>query len=859
MADISINDVINLIKNNNIGNLTEKEKSEYIDKILEVLSDEKNKLDSQHPHYPILTEDFLNESLFKILNNLIDLDLKNNTDGTEDYLDHLSTGQWNESVNELINILKNKILKKDAAIKTFNKNTDKEVSFTQNDIIEANAGNSFNNSSPYVIKNKNVDGDTYTDVRNTDKIDSVLNKRSRLQFTHSQTVDRPISDYIRLLMPKYTRRVEVEDLNRNFWVIGQTIAGISMYLFDDDSPMKKMFKYLSSEIVQLWENLIYLWALLKILSAKPKYDTKYLVVYLPNDNQNNQLKYDNFEPISITGTVSQKLTKCGQRLKYLIDQYHNCNLYVLPIVRKGNYWHNYYTTEEYYGVLKYNRETASDKNWTELPFPNAEVFNINTDKGALPGVRLLNATKIRYINFNNVDSQQTTPVDDEKSLYFCAIRIEPSLFLDNQNNLIVGLVAKDAFGQLVNSTVFSNEVQLTYSNGAWDKTEMSTPGPDWPTSFTDVDKRANISSVYLGEVISNFSISKKKVTPEPIPPQTGGFKVFSIGSFFPSSTKLNTLGGNNNFQLPQLSTGKKFNVDTYGYGAYLHYNENGNAFTSHDGSGELFFYKNIGFQEGGNLPSNTSSEKYVYKLSELTNFNEKMKNWGKEYLTKLVNKTKNSYKGQGSESPIGPGLYISRIGAGYWSGYNGTVWNNGIFCDLFAVFKNEKQQLVVQHVCPLYMFDGYWTNNTTVFTYENGAQWRQLKMTATGVKIIQEYDSQHNPVYKFQIEGGLLSWQDHNYDMQHGVKPQNDRPHCKFTLSYDEYNKPNITFTGRNAGKYSLSDNELNSMTSLLDPNTPIKIGHTNMQGGFYNFTYPTSGRTTIIGGAYDWANYNFA
>jgi hypothetical protein len=55
------------------------------------------------------------------------LDLKNNTDGTEDYLDHLSTGQWNESVNELINILKNKILKKDAAIKTFNKNTDKEV------------------------------------------------------------------------------------------------------------------------------------------------------------------------------------------------------------------------------------------------------------------------------------------------------------------------------------------------------------------------------------------------------------------------------------------------------------------------------------------------------------------------------------------------------------------------------------------------------------------------------------------------------------------------------------------------------------------------------------------------------------
>jgi hypothetical protein len=59
----------------------------------------------------------------------------------------------------------------------------------------------------------------------------------------------------------------------------------------------------------------------------------------------------------------------------------------------------------------------------------------------------------------------------------------------------------------------------------------------------------------------------------------------------------------------------------------------------------LFFYKNIGFQEGGNLPSNTSSKTYVYRLSDLTNFNEKMKNWGKEYLTELVNKTKKSYRG----------------------------------------------------------------------------------------------------------------------------------------------------------------------------------------------------------------------
>jgi hypothetical protein len=50
-------------------------------------------------------------------------------------------------------------------------------------------------------------------------------------------------------MDKYTRNVEVEDLNRNFWVISQVLTAVCAYLFDEDSPVIDMFKRLLNEIV----------------------------------------------------------------------------------------------------------------------------------------------------------------------------------------------------------------------------------------------------------------------------------------------------------------------------------------------------------------------------------------------------------------------------------------------------------------------------------------------------------------------------------------------------------------------------------------------------------------------------------
>lgn len=62
----------------------------------------------------------------------------------------------------------------------------------------------------------NIDSDNYSEVRDEDKIVPVLNTENKLQFTLTQRITECVC---RLLMPAYDRRVEVEDLNRNFWVI----------------------------------------------------------------------------------------------------------------------------------------------------------------------------------------------------------------------------------------------------------------------------------------------------------------------------------------------------------------------------------------------------------------------------------------------------------------------------------------------------------------------------------------------------------------------------------------------------------------------------------------------------------------
>jgi hypothetical protein len=118
--------------------------------------------------------------------------------------------------------------------------------------------------NPWVIPWYNFDGESYRRVRGSDKRVSALTDKNKLDFTRKKKSEK--NRWIRLLMPRYKRKVEVEDLNRNFWVIGQVLAGISADIFDENGPIGSVLKGLLKEIAELWENVVYLWAGLALLS-----------------------------------------------------------------------------------------------------------------------------------------------------------------------------------------------------------------------------------------------------------------------------------------------------------------------------------------------------------------------------------------------------------------------------------------------------------------------------------------------------------------------------------------------------------------------------------------------------------------
>lgn len=95
----------------------------------------------------------------------------------------------------------------------------------------------FDFEEPYVSPDTNDNDQTYEGVRGSDLVKSAAENEGNLQYTKEKAKD----DYLRLLMPKYTRRVEVEDLNRNFWVIGQALNSVG-----------KSIKNIGDEIINIY-------------------------------------------------------------------------------------------------------------------------------------------------------------------------------------------------------------------------------------------------------------------------------------------------------------------------------------------------------------------------------------------------------------------------------------------------------------------------------------------------------------------------------------------------------------------------------------------------------------------------------
>lgn len=257
--------------------------------------------------------------------------------------DYNSNSFWNESVSQLAD--------------------DFEASFLNNailygnvkivDIKNADAGNSFNIEEQWVRPWTNKNNETYKVVRGNDVINAVIEYSNNLNYTNIK------GNWIRLLMPQYLRYVEVEDLNRNFWVISEVLTGICEFIFGD--KLKPLLDSIINELIQLWQNTQYLWGMYTMLSQKPYYtDVHYEIVPIPVDNIRNYIKFDDFDlQLQINGDVQQTNLLLESiwtgNLSYLRDQYLESNLCIVPVIRNSNYEHNYYETEYYPGIFLYDR------------------------------------------------------------------------------------------------------------------------------------------------------------------------------------------------------------------------------------------------------------------------------------------------------------------------------------------------------------------------------------------------------------------------------------------------------------------------------------------------------------------------
>lgn len=278
---------------------------------------------------------------------------------------------WNESINKIIVCYLENILPRSTSFIP----TEGPGVFLHHDIAKADAGWDYKDGkyTEWVKPFNNIDYDgtapdfyrgTYSYVRGDDAIQSVLSDISESQFTRDPQNAPGISDgesnrWIRLIMPKYTRNVEVEDLNRNFWVISQTLTAICAYLFWENSPILDTMKKILSELTQLWENILFLWATAAILNQKPVTEKTHTeIIYLSNNEFQDYFKFDDFNQISSSEDEDEEQIWdiIEQRLDYMKNKYSDSNLCIMPIIRDINYKHNYYKVEYYPGLYLYLKD-----------------------------------------------------------------------------------------------------------------------------------------------------------------------------------------------------------------------------------------------------------------------------------------------------------------------------------------------------------------------------------------------------------------------------------------------------------------------------------------------------------------------
>ena len=227
------------------------------------------------------------------------------------------------------------------------------------------AGFSFS-TSPYVKPNENVDGDTYEESR-TDAMTSVLKNKDYLDYTISA---EELSEQVtRLLMPQNARRVEVEDLNRNFWVIGQNLTALNNTISKLNNDILKNLLY---ELVKLWQNVYRIWQGIAFLYDYVNKTVENISVQNNSVDTTVLISYGFKTGVDNAAEVQKEYISNNQFLP--IDKYNAKNFGILPYIREVNmdvtastqddgnilYSENDNDTKKYLYYMPYNQLLTDD-------------------------------------------------------------------------------------------------------------------------------------------------------------------------------------------------------------------------------------------------------------------------------------------------------------------------------------------------------------------------------------------------------------------------------------------------------------------------------------------------------------------
>lgn len=426
---------------------------------------------------------------------------------------------WNESVRALVELY-NRAFAENVQEETIETDDGAEVvgripygdgEFNTEDLKNADAGRSFTDTLTSLLKWVrpwyNIDFASYKAVRGTDIAKKAVSNDKNVDFTREFTDEE--TKWMRLLLPRNSRRVEVEDLNRNFWVISSVLGAVSSYLFDDNAPIAGFVKRAAEELLHLWENTLYLWEAIATASQKPITGIQTIVLPIYASSIQPYKKYDVYGPITEEELV--------ERLKPLTQKYYNTHLCIVPYFKSNNYYKNYYESEIYNYICFYN---ATTEKFSVVPLSAGEelvYFQAREYRNRLYGLR----ETPTYYKWTYPVSSITNKVEDNlRHRYYGGIRVKPDIqvSMNKEGKLQVDSFMLTGYDAAREAITGESPFIVSYSkpeNTVW--TESSTAfsatkeeNPADLSGIFDMYEAALENALYFGEFPSWSSLSLDK-------------------------------------------------------------------------------------------------------------------------------------------------------------------------------------------------------------------------------------------------------------------------------------------------------------------------------------------------------------